>query len=224
MTWPQFSDINAKVRSFLNEPIEAFWTDEEIGRYINDGERDIASKTLCIQNVQPLSTAAYATDFRKVSFSGYTALYVEYIPTSGRPIGLEKILPKQMGRMSFTSGPPQYWFQWGQWVIIDPLPLAEYALNVYAAIPPTSEMSAPTDVPQISAEFHEDIVTYAVYRALWKSKKWGQSALAYQEYIASIQRKHIIYVADMVDNKYKVLVPESIENTADGKKVAHYGR
>ena len=139
-------------------------------------------------------------------------LYVEY--QSSPPIGLVKITPKMMGRGSHRDGAPQYWFQWGRYVIFDPLPLASYTYTAYVATPPTYEMSADADTPQVPVEFYEDIVTFAKYRALIKRKSWGQSGLAYQQYVSSIQEKRMAYLERLQDGKATIVVPETIEYVA----------
>jgi len=215
MAWPALSDLRGRLRSILNESTAAFWTDAELNRYINDGERDVAAKSECIQSVSALSTALYATMYRQVLFSGYKVLFVENTSAT-IPVGLQKITPKQMGRKSYTSGAPQYWFPWGQYIIIDPLPTASYNLNVYTANYPTYEMSADTDTPQIPSECIECIFPYAAYRALWKSKKWGQSALYYSEYIAMVQQKKSLFDMFTIDNKPTITQPEVVEYVSGG--------
>ena len=208
MTWPAFSNLKSRVRTVLNESTAGFWTDAEIARLLNDGERDIAIKTCCLQNVDALTTALYATMYRKVQFSGHKVMYLEYAATT--PVGMQKIRPQQLGQLP-TETVPKYWFQWGQYIIIDPLPAASYNLNAYIADYPQYEMYSDADVPQIPYDFQEDIVNYAVYMALMKDKKWGRAAAVYQQYIASLQVKRIKYVEIYPESRAMKVVPETIE-------------
>jgi hypothetical protein len=210
MTWPAFSNLKSRVRTVLNESTAGFWTDAEIARLLNDGERDIAIKTCCLQNVDSLTTALYASMYRKVQFSGHKVLYMEYVDAT-TPKGMQKIRPQQMGHLPFSGSAPQYWFQWGQYIIVDPLPAASYTMNAYIADYPQYEMYADADVPQVPYEFQEDIVNYAVYMAMMKDRKWGQAAAVYQSYIGSLQVKRMKYVTIYPESRQEKIVPETIE-------------
>jgi hypothetical protein len=214
MAFPDFSDLLARTRTVLNETTAAFWTDAELKRWLNEGERDIAAKAECIENVD--TGVVIPTTTRVVPFSGYKVKYVEHVPTAGAPIGLQKINMKQLGKLPFNGVIPQYWFQWGSTVgnciIIDPYPAtATGTLNIYVADYPVNEMYDDTDEPQVPYEFHELIVDYAVYMALWKAKKWGQSAQVYQRYISILNGLRTKYVEHEVDYKETIAVPDAIE-------------
>lgn len=213
MAWPDFSDILSRVRSRLNETTAAFWTDAELKAWINEGERDIAFKALCIDNVDNVSIP---TTTRVVPFSGIKVKYVEHVPSSGTRVGLQKITPKQIGRLTANGVNPQYWFQWGSssgnCIIIDPYPsTATGTLNIYTADYPVNEMYADTDEPQVPYEFHESIVDYAVYMALFKNGLWTQSAEAYQRYILVINGLRGKYAEPIADPPDVFMAPDVVE-------------
>lgn len=195
MAWPDFSDIQTRVRDLLNESTAGMFTDAAIKRWINDGERDIAIKALCLESIYSKTTTAstrtVATPYNKV-------MHVEYVPGSGNPVGLVKITPLHVGNVPVDGSTPQYWFPWGKTIGIEPLSASTYTLNVYASILPTIEMSDNTDEPQIPKAFHEDIVTYAVYRGLIRKWMFRASAGEYVKYISSIQAKR-----DLIIERYK---------------------
>lgn len=213
----ELHELRERVRTILNESTAALWSDAELTSYANDGERDIAAKALCIQEVQTVTTSLYLTDYRKVQFEGYKVLYVEYVPSAGSPIGLRKISPKMLGRQSYTSlGEPHYWFQWGNWVVLDPVPYSTYTLNLYVATFPTCEMSDASDTTQLPELFYNALATYMAYRALWKDGRWAQSNMMYQSYIADVLSKRSLYIDLAVDNKSVVTQPETVEYVAKG--------
>ena len=132
MAWPSFADILSKVRTELNEVTAGLWTDAELEGWINDGQRDIASKALCIDNMVTTTTTANS---RIVLWSGTKVKYVEYVPASGAPIALQKIQLKQLGRLPLNGVVPEYWAPWGgpsgQCIVLDPKPgAATYTLNI----------------------------------------------------------------------------------------------
>ena len=209
--WPMLAILRQRVRTALNEATSGRWSDAEIDRLLNDGQRDIAAKALCLQEVRTLSSARYASDYRKILCGGHRVLYLEYVPGDGPPLGLIKIIPKMMGRMPHKSGAPRYWLPWGRYVILDPAPTEVYNYNAYVAVPPTCELYDDTDVPEIPADFLEDLIDFAVYRALWKKKKWGQSGLIYGRYMGSIQQKMASYVVHPQDKTDTITWPDEIQ-------------
>jgi len=185
MAWPDLADIRLRVRDQLNEDTASFYTDNQIDRWINDGERDIAIKGLCLESIQSLTTVAST---RTVTVSCIKPLHVEYKPGSGTRLGLIKINPLQLGRLDISVSTPQYWFQWGNKIGIEPKPgTTTYNLDVYTAIGPTVLLSGTTDEPQIPAEFQHLIVDYAVYRGLIRARKFSGASIIYSDYIKTLQ-------------------------------------
>lgn len=179
MAWPDLTDLQTRVRDLLNETTAGFYTDAQIKRWLNDGERDVAIKGLCIESINAKTTVAntrtVATPYNKV-------LYVEY-----NSVGLVKINQTMLGRLDVNGIVPQYWFPWGKYIGIEPIPTAAYSLNVYASTLPTIEMSDTTDEPQVPKAFIPLIVNFAFYRGLLKMGMFAKSAQAYSAYINGLQ-------------------------------------
>lgn len=213
MAWPDLSDIRDRVRSVLNETTATFWADAQLNRFINDGERDVAIKTCCLENIDAATTTSGS---RLVAFAGYGVNYAEYIPASGNPIGLVKIMPKQLGRVPTNGTTPQYWLTWGSSVVIDPIPAATHNLNLYVSDYPLAEMSNDTDEPSIPADCHELITQFAIYRALLRDRKFARAAGFYSVYINNVNAAHTIFVQKYRDRLISLKLPDRVE-TADGR-------
>lgn len=198
MSWPDFTDLQTRVRDLLNESSAGFYTDDQIKRWLNDGERDVAIKGLCIESVNSLTTAAstrtVATPYNKV-------LYVEYATTN---VGLVKINQTMLGRLDVSGIVPQFWFPWGKYIGIEPIPTAAYSLNVYASMLPSIEMSDTTDEPQIPKSFMPLIVRYAFYRGLLKAGLFSKSAQVYSAYIYGLQEAR-----DNIMRKWRNLIADT---------------
>lgn len=210
MSFPTFADLKTQIRSLLNESTAAFWTDAELNRLINDAERDIAAKALCIENID---TAATVASTRLVPFSGHKVLRVEYTDV----VSLVRILPKALGRLPSNGATPQYWFQWGYQIVIDPMPATAYNLNLYIADYPTYEMSETTDEPQIPRRFHENIIMFVLCRALMKDRKFTTAGNLYKTYISelSIARQQVI--ERYTDGYNAVKIPDRIVQGNQGQ-------
>lgn len=210
MAWPDLTDIRSRVRTLINESSAGKWTDAAVNRAINDAQRDIAIKTLCITHVDSLSTVA---DTRSVPFMGYAVKNVEYIPTTGK-IGLQRITPRMVGYIPVNGATPQYWFQWGKNIYIEPIPAAVYALSVTIADYPAGEMSADTDEPEIPSAFQPLLVLGAAWRLLLRDGKFSSSAQLYKNTINGMQ---------IAKNNIVEIIPDGWQDFKIPKQVVQRG-
>lgn len=210
MAFPDLTDIRARVRSLMDEDSNStFLTDAILNRFINDGERDIAIKTGCIENIDSATTTAST---RLVAFSGHKIKDVEYIPASGSRLGVQRITPKHLGRVPVNGSTPQYWCQWGGNAVVHPIPgSTTYTLYFYVSDYPHTEMSEDTDEPAIPSSYHEDIVQYALFKSLMRDRKWQQAAFVYNKYIESIQAKKQMITAQQPDNRIVTKIPDVVK-------------
>jgi len=200
MAWPDFTDLQTRVRDLLNESTAGFYTDDQIKRWVNDGERDVAMKGLCIESINALTTTAHT---RLVSTNYNKVLYVEY-----NDIGLVKINPTMVGHLDVSGVTPQFWFPWGKSIGIEPIPGAAYSLNVYASILPSEELVDATDEPQIPRSFIPLVVRFAFYRALMKAGLFAKSANIYSAYIYGLQEARDNIVQKWKNTMADTRVPE----------------
>jgi hypothetical protein len=131
-TWPNLdaADLETRVRTYLNEVTADFYTQAEIWRWLSIAAKDIAQKSLCVRRILDAVTAAST---RNVATNAYKVIHVEYIPSSGRPRMLTKIDPLRVGHYPMNGTMPQYWYEFGDNIGIEPLPDAVYKLRLYVA-------------------------------------------------------------------------------------------
>jgi len=212
MGWPDLSDTQTAVRDVLGEVTALRWTDAEIKRFINDAERDIAIKSGCYEATVAITTTASS---RVVPFVGYKVNAVEYQPGSGNRVGLQAITPKMLGHVAINDVNgviPQYYFQWGMSIILEPKPGATtYTLNVHISQWPDYLRSDTTDEPLIPVEFHPLIVSYALAQAFLKIKKFGTAGGYYQEYITSCQNLIDLHRIRRKDYDVELRVPDTVQ-------------
>jgi len=177
------SDIRTATRDLLNEATARFWTDAELNGYINDGLREIAEFSGCIQNTDAKTTTASA---RTVSFDGYDIAAIEYKPTTGRWTSLVQSDPLQNAQLVGTE--PQRWFTGNGTATIEPTPDATYNLNFYVNDVGV-ELTADANTPAIPLAFRPLLIWYACYRAYQKEQNYGAANLYHQIY-----RNEMIYL------------------------------
>jgi len=210
MAYPDLSDLRTRVLTITNEAsTSSIFTSTVLNRFINDAERDIAAKTGCLEHIDSLTTTAST---RSVPFSGYKVKNLEYIPVSGTRIGLPKITLKHFGRLPLTGATPQYWTQWGGFVLIEPIPDSAYTLYATISDYPLVEMSSDTDEPSIPSTYHEDLIWYAVSRCYMRKGRREQAAYAYNRYIEDIQLKKFTRTYPKQDARLLTSIPEAVAN------------
>ena len=121
------------------------------------------------------------------------------------------VLPQTIG---YNPGSlvPQSWFQWGDFLLVEPVPdVATYDLNVFASCLPAAAI-ATTDLPtSLPIEFYEDVYLFVLAFACLKLKRWADAADAYNRYIQSVQVKRAEYVLKQRDSRELRLIPDVVE-------------
>ena len=207
--------IRNLTRSDLNETTTTMLSDTELNSIANDGYKDTAVKGLCYENkITKDNIAASEKVISLISSNVVRVNYVEYKSgTTEGGKGLLCALPQMVGYVTINANVPQYWFQWGPYLIIEPLPDAgTYDLAVYASCYPAAVMSADGDTPaNLPIEFHECVYYFTLAFAALKLKRWADAANAYNKYTTSVQQKRSEYIMKYPDGRLSHEIPESVE-------------
>ena len=208
--------IISMVRSDLNETTTTMLSDAELTIQINDGYKDTCVKGLCYEN--KIAKNNIATSQKVISLVGDNVIRVNYVEyktgTTEGGKGMIGILPQAVGYIPINTNVPQYWFQWGQYLIVEPLPdAATYDLAVYAACYPSAVLVATSaDLPasNLPAEFHECVYLFTLAFAALKLRRWGDAAMAYNKYIVAVQQKRMEYVMKYPDGRASHELPDNV--------------
>ena len=198
-------DIRTRVRDILNEDTADFWSDAQLTRLINDAEREIAIKAMCIQHIDSLSTSAST---RVVAYSGYRCMFLEHLISTTEGLGLRKILPLNAGRQWEEGSTPQKWYESGSNICIEPILVATSNLNAYVVDYPAQEMSNNPDLPSIPPAYRPLIILYTLAQAIKKEKRFSQSA-----HLKSV------FEAELMHTRYdkSEIIPDSYEKIDYGR-------
>ncbi len=216
------SKVISMVRTDLNESSTTLLSDAEITIIINDGAKDICAKALCYENKITKDNIAAEKIVSLVGNNVIRVNYVEYksgATTGGQ--GMICALPQTYGHTPINTNVPQYWYQWGQYIVLDPVPdAATYDLEIYAACYPSTVLVATSaDIPasNLPAEFHEDIYYFTLAFSALKLRRWADAANAYNKYIMDIQRKRQEYIMKYVDGRLSQQMPDNVTMEAAGR-------
>lgn len=181
-------EMRTEVRYLLNESTAAFWTDTEIDNWLDQGQRDIAVKALCIESTGSITTAAGT---REYSYTGLKCAACEYNNKT-----LVAIPIKQIGHRTINGVTPQYWYEYNGKIGVDPLPDAVYSIKTYLAVDST-DFANDAAVSTLPVIFQSSILLYAFYKGLMKERKFAQAAQIYNIYINEITYER----QDIIDRK-----------------------
>lgn len=138
-------DLRNYIRGSLDEYKYRGITDAELNRFINDGILDVSALALCFEETQTLTVTA---ECQVVAFTGHMVknvelwIYDEGVFSESRT--LLKILPTVMGFAPTYDEHPAHWFQWGGYIVLDPVPATSatytYELKAIVATYPASTL------------------------------------------------------------------------------------
>ena len=195
------------LRDQVHDTDGTLYTNDELLRALNDGQRDIAVMGLCCESVQPL-TATPAT--RSIAVTCITTLAVEYVPVSGSRKTLIKITPTKIGHNPIQANIPAYWFPWGGSIFIDPIPASGYTFNAYTAIMPVAMVNN-TDVPGIPEYAIPFLLQYGVFRCNLKKKQYATAKAVHDAYTMGLKRIRDSILMKYANTGADRLVPDEIE-------------
>jgi hypothetical protein len=134
-------------------------------------------------------------------------LYVPY-----PAVGNVRVTPHNLGHISLRGETsPQYWFQWGNYIVIEPTPDAIYVLNAYTTQSPYRDMVADAEEPEIPYEFQDAIPLYVTYMGKLRARKYGDATAKYGEYIYTLQTLVDKYIHRTPARMKDIRVPDLVK-------------
>lgn len=113
------SAIITRARYHLNEATADFWSDAELLVWVNEGSKDIAGRTRCLEESESVTILANTVEYSITD--PYTAVTtVVYNDPNGVKKGLIRKNPQSVGHSKDTT--PSFWYEWDGSVGIFPAP------------------------------------------------------------------------------------------------------
>lgn len=188
--------LRADVRSHVDESLQAFWTETELDRWINEALRDISRRTETLQAVKLIRAETGVTQYDAPA--NMLRIYrVEYRQSASNIVPLEFRPLHDMDDVWYRSrsggGSPQWWSFWGfpsdqdraqLYVYPSPSETVEEGIAVfYYRLP--NVLVSDTQIADISAGWEDLVPLYVEVLCLRKDKdrRWKD---AYDLYEARI--------------------------------------
>jgi hypothetical protein len=203
----------AQIRSMIHDTVEETCTillsDTYLNIIINQGYKDVAIKGLCYEKKLPKNVLSGSTI---ISLVGDNVIRTNYLEDSYSGEGMVMINPLAKGHANVDDDRPYYWFQWGNYIVLDPLPSHTYfTVNVFASCMPDTSMINDTDTPaNLPPEFHESVFEFSVVPVFIKLKKWKKAVAAYNAYIHGVRMRRQNYIKVTPDHHSDRELPLSV--------------
>jgi hypothetical protein len=203
------SAIIQRSRAYLNDPTiyggtqKRIWNDTELLQWLNDGTLDIATRTQCLEDIETetltanTSTYTLSNNFIAIKSVIYKeAAGSEWTLQKGDLLGLTGT--PSFGYQKNMTGAPKYWTQWGNTVIVYPIPdtgAASDTIDVYLVKRPAVVISSAAVL--VPAIYERALTLYVTSQALFKDSKFAKARNFMNEYFAELDRYRADYVEPM---------------------------
>lgn len=197
------SAVKTRARTLLNEPVARYYTDDELDAWIDEGVRDISSKTFCTQVIgSAFETTAGVQFYDWVSAVNTTAVHVLHVKTllDTTNVSLEYVPIDLFGRVS-TNRPK--FSLWNRQTLFTPTPTAVYTYTPFYIIQSTQTAEGTLSLP---TPYHHIVTLYVAALGKQKRRDYGAAEALYNAYNTELGRIYNSLTGDYgpVDDKQKL--------------------
>lgn len=168
-------------------------TNEDIIRWINDAQNEIAEAAGVIPSVATMSVSGGTPTY---SLTSVTPLIntVASISLNGRRVGNINVAQAEESISladpeGYEVGPPQFWYSWAGEITFWPVPDKDYSMSIRYFAKPTDVTVNTTDVLSVPDDCFTDIVNYVLMRAYEMDENPEMMAAKQAEFSSSIAER-----------------------------------
>jgi hypothetical protein len=175
-----------QARSYLNEATPNFWSDTEMLQWLNDGQRDIVSRSHCLQSQEDIDLIANQLEYTITS--NYTVVKaVHYVDAEEATKGLVKGNPSDVGNVEDVEA-PVFFYDWAGSLGIYPVLSSVTTEKITVYLVPRLSIITSADSITIPALYDKALVFYILAQAWAKDRQMAKSAQALNQYHAELDR------------------------------------
>lgn len=178
------SEIATRVKRQFGDEADIQIKDEDILRWINDAQREIASANDLLQTV---ATTAVVANQREYTLPANILLLrsVHYQGQKLRPLNSREA--EEYLATGVATGTPIYFWAWANKINLYPQPDSTDPddLQLFYTRQPT-EVTAVGDTPEIPLEYHNAIVQYCLAQAYELDENWSAAQTKSQQFNSGV--------------------------------------
>jgi hypothetical protein len=186
-------DVYSQVKRAFGDESGVQLTNDDIARWINEAQVDIAEQNQVLQAKATMMTVAGQAAY---SLSAITPPIdsIASILLNGRRIGN---IPISQAEESISLadpeglevGAPQFWYEWAGEIIFWPKPGQAYNMLIRYTAEPTDVTTTTTDVLSLPDECFTDVCNYVLMRAYEMDENAEMMAVKQAEYSTSVAER-----------------------------------
>jgi len=181
--------IITNARYYLNESAASFWSAAELLVYVNDGTRDIVSRTRCLEATESIDLANDTLEYT-ITENYIDVTAVHYVDANGDIKALKRGHPDDVGNVNMfgATEEPEYWYEWGNKIGVYPVLVTRTSQTItvyYVSLPADVASDAAVKTP---AYLDRALTLYVAAQAFLKDRQLGRHAALMQEYHAELDR------------------------------------
>jgi len=224
-------DMLSQIRSALVEPVQGFWLDEELIRWLNRAQADYVNRTRVLEDVDYTSTqngiGIYPLPSNCLSVR---AVFIN-LATTGQAPDWRRLVPSNLEKNAqqnpnFTAadttqtGTPASYMIWGRSLYLFPIPKTDGSSDIMMFFKSKPLDITASDQPLgLDDSLHEALIAYTLWRAFEKEKEFEQAQYHRSIYEGYIQHGLRWAKKQSGDQRYRLDIssPTPIEGPYDNR-------
>jgi phage terminase large subunit-like protein len=186
-------DVYAQVKRVFGDESGVQLTNEDIARWINEAQADIAQQNQVLQakanmtltpNVATYDLSAITPRIDSIASILLDGRRIGYIPVSQAEESISLSDPA-----SAEIGAPQFWYEWAGEITFWPVPGQAYDMLIRYTAEPDDVTTTTTDVLSVPDECFSDVCNYVLMRAYEMDENAEMMAVKQAEYSTSVAER-----------------------------------
>lgn len=168
-------------------------SDNDIVRWINEAQREIAHETACLQATATTSIVAGQADYTVGAITPVIYEISSVLIDGKRVVNMSVSQAEESISLAdpeeSETGAPQFWYEWANTLTFWPVPNAAGTLTIRYVAEPTDITATGTDVLSLPDEYFQDIITFVLKQAYEMDENPEMMQLKAAEYESSLAER-----------------------------------
>jgi hypothetical protein len=186
-------DVYQQVKRVFGDESGVQLTNDDIARWINEAQVDIASQNQVLQATATMNviggTATYSLASVTPRIDSIASILLDGRRVGNIPISQAEESISLADPEATETGAPQFWYEWAGDITFWPVPNKNYNMLIRYTAQPTNVSTSTTDVLSVPDECFTDVCNYVLMRAYEMDENPEMMAAKQAEYSASVAER-----------------------------------
>jgi hypothetical protein len=186
-------DVYAQVKRVFGDESGVQLTNNDIARWINEAQSDIAEQNQVLQAVATMSTVSNQATYSLASVTpridSIASILLDGRRIGNIPISQAEESISQADPAGTEIGAPQFWYEWAGEITFWPKPGQVYTMLIRYTAEPADVTTTTTDLLSVPDECFSDVCNYVLMRAYEMDENAEMMAVKQAEYSTSVAER-----------------------------------